>query len=171
EGDVVGAGNRRGAGVFAYATSAERRRMPRQTRASSQSVVPRCCSPSLAVSVSAVSGPCASVVNRPSSTALSNALDAQKARPSSRIASGTGCLFVTAVLLIRSARDAGRLLGPVLVAQRARVGSASDRGIRRFSRRRCRLVVIVLQRAGGYPPLRPRWVAVVGGAALICAAG
>src|SRR5215469_1649970 len=68
--------------------------MPSETRASSQSVVPRGCKPSLAVSVVPVRGPCASVVNKSSSTALSSALDPQKARPSCMIASGTGCLFV-----------------------------------------------------------------------------
>lgn len=53
---------------------------------------PAGCSASLAVSVSQLRGPGASVVDKSSSTALSSALDPQKARPSCMIASGTGCL-------------------------------------------------------------------------------
>src|SRR5215831_4091368 len=123
--------------------------MPSETSASSQSIVPRGCSPSLAVSVSPVSGPSARVVNNPSSTALSSALEPQKARPNCRIASGTGCLFVMAVLLIGSARGRREIaLGGISGTARVCYGTAPDRAITRFSRQCCRLVVIVLQRAG-----------------------
>jgi hypothetical protein len=94
------------AAVFAY-RSPSRSSMPSETSASSQSVLPRGCNPSLARSTAPVSGPSARVVNSPSSTALTSALEPAKARVSCMIASGVGCS-----LLMAGSMDAAGAAGP-----------------------------------------------------------
>src|SRR5215510_15198609 len=64
------------------------------------------------------------------------------------IASGTGCLFVMVLLLIRPVHGTGRLPGGLGSRSLRVLRTAAGRAMTRFTRRRCRFVAVMLQCAG-----------------------